>query len=493
MVRRVDQCNRSGRRRAGRLIATALVTVTILTVAASCTGGGDASDAPSGEPAAGDGAASVADLEAAGGTGTVHNTGSNAFAQSMPGLTDDERRAFVVGNNFFNDNWVTAPASTTGRDGLGPLFNAQSCSSCHFKDGRGEPPGAAKPNALGLLLRLSVPGADEHGGPLPEPVYGAQLQDKAINGVPVEGTVTITDTEVRGTYDDGTPYTLMQPNYTITDLGDGPLRTDVMISPRVAPPVFGTGLLEAIPERQILDGADEEDADGDGISGRPNMVWSETAQDTVLGRFGWKANVATVQEQTANAFHGDIGITSVLQPVQDCTSVQTACLAAPNGGEPELDNNKLDRVTFYTRTLAVPARRDVGAPATDRGAELFEQLNCSACHSPVMSTGQASPEPLADQTIRPYTDLLLHDMGPGLADGRPDFLASGSEWRTAPLWGVGLTKTVNRHTRFLHDGRARDLTEAVLWHGGEAEESQGGFLALDAEDRDALITFLESL
>jgi CxxC motif-containing protein (DUF1111 family) len=479
-------------RRGAALIAAVLAAATSIVLVASCTGGDQDDEGRDGADEA-PAAATAAELARSGGDSTVRNTGANAFAQPLPALTPDERHAFVVGNNFFNDNWVTAPASTTGRDGLGPLFNAQSCSSCHFKDGRGEPPSAAKPNALGLLLRLSVPGTDEHGGPLPEPIYGAQLQDQAINGVPVEGTVTITDTEVHGAYDDGTPYTLVQPNYAITELGHGPLRPDVMVSPRVAPPVFGTGLLEAIPEQEILDRVDEDDTDGDGISGRANMVWSETAQDTVLGRFGWKANVATVQEQTAFAFHGDIGITSVLHPFQDCTEAQLECRAAITGGEPELDNNKLDRVTFYTRTLAVPARRDVGAARTDRGAELFEQLNCSVCHSPTVNTGAADPVPLADQSIRPYSDLLVHDMGPGLADGRPDYLASGSEWRTPPLWGIGLTKTVNRHTRFLHDGRARDLTEAVLWHGGEAEASQQGFLALDADDRDALITFLESL
>lgn len=473
----------------------AAVAVTALSfVVASCTGGGhDASPTTTGDETSGGTEATDAELELSGGDGTVHNSGANAFAQSLPGLTKDERRAFVVGNNFFNDNWVTAPASTTGRDGLGPLFNAQSCSSCHFKDGRGSPPTAEKPNSLGLLLRLSIPGTDEHGGPLPDPVYGGQLQDDAIIRVPVEGTISITETELTGTYGDGTPYTLLKPNYSITNLGYGPLRDDLMISPRVAPPIFGSGLLEAVPAEQILALADEEDTDGDGISGRPNMVWSPTADDTVLGRFGWKANVATVEEQTAGAFLGDIGITSSLHPSQDCTPAQVACLEAPTGGDPELDDQKLERVTFYTRTLAVPARRDVGEATTDRGAELFEQLQCSSCHTTELSTGTSNPTPLADQTIRPYTDLLLHDMGPELADGRPDYLATGTEWRTAPLWGIGLTKAVNRHTRFLHDGRARDLTEAVLWHGGEAADSQAAFLDLPRDDRDALITFLESL
>jgi CxxC motif-containing protein (DUF1111 family) len=489
---------RRGHHRARSRSRVAALAAIVIVVAASCTGGGHTSDrgdaAPggAGDTAPADGPSSE-DLEMSGGQATVHNTGVNAFAQPAPGLSGEERRAFVVGNNFFNDNWVTAPASTTGRDGLGPLFNAQSCSSCHFKDGRGQPPSEQDPNALGLLLRLSVPGTDEHGGPLPDPVYGGQLQDKAINRVPAEGSIQITTTEVHGEFDDGTPYTLLEPHYSIGDPGYGPPSPELMISPRVAPPVFGVGLLEVVPEEQILELAEAQDAAGGGVSGRPNMVWSPSAQATVLGRFGWKANVATVEEQTAGAFHGDIGITSSLHPAQDCTPAQPECLAAPAGGEPELDDQKLERVTFYTRTLAVPARREVGEPTTDRGAELFDELQCSACHVAELTTGPTLPEPLSEQTIRPYTDLLLHDMGPGLADERPDFLATGSEWRTAPLWGIGLTRTVNRHTRFLHDGRARDLNEAILWHGGEATAAQQGYLGLDREERDALISFLNSL
>ena len=218
----------------------------------------------------------------------------------------------------------------------------------------------------------------------------------------------------------------------------------------------------------MLEAADAGDADGDGISGRPNHVVDVASGGTSLGRFGWKANVPTVEQQVAGAFHGDIGITTPLFPEQNCPPEQTACLAAPNGGTPEVDEAKLDRVTFYTRTLAVPARRDAGAPDTAAGEQVFTDLGCSSCHRPQLTTGQSDVAALSNQVIRPYTDLLLHDMGPGLADGRPDGEATGSEWRTTPLWGIGLTETVSRHTRFLHDGRARNLTEAILWHGGEA-------------------------
>ena len=416
---------------------------------------------------------------------------SMAFSLPLRTLPAEDRRAFAVGNNFFNDNWVTAPASTAGRDGLGPTFNAQSCSSCHFQDGRAQPPTPEDPTELGLLIRLSVPGPT--GGPEPVPGYGDQLQDRANNGVPAEGQISINTIEQPGTYDDGTPYSLLAPTYSIAEPAFGPLPEDIQISPRVAPAVIGVGLLEAVPEADILAAADPDDADGDGISGRPNEVADVVNGGTSLGRFGWKANVPSVEHQNASAFHGDIGITSSLFPDENCPPEQSACGAALSGGAPELDAAKLQRVTFYTRTLAVPARRDVGQPETTEGEELFGSLGCASCHLPELRTGESDIAALSNQVIHPYTDLLLHDMGPGLADDRPDEEATGSEWRTPPLWGIGLVETVNRHTRFMHDGRARNLSEAILWHGGEAEASADAFRALPARARDALIAFLESL
>ncbi len=436
---------------------------------------------------------SAEQLALSGGETTVFDDSKDAFARSAPNLTAQERAAFSVGNNFFNDNWVTAPASTEARDGLGPLFNAQSCSSCHSHDGRGQPPTKADDPELGLLLRLSVP--DPSGGaPQPDPVYGGQLQDRSINGVAKEGTIKITTDEVVGTYADGSTYTLQRPRYDIVDLGYGPPSPDLMVSPRVAPAVFGVGLLEAVPERDVVAAADPDDANGDGVSGRPNRVVDPATGQLALGRLGWKANVATVEAQVAGAFHGDIGIASDLVPGQECTGAQTACNGAISGGTPEIDQAKVGRVVFYDRTLAVPARRHVDDPDNRTGAELFSSIGCAACHTTEMRTGSGGPiAALNDQTIRPYTDLLLHDMGEGLADDRPDGLATGTEWRTAPLWGIGLTKTVSRHTRFLHDGRARDLTEAILWHGGEAAGAQQRFRALSAEDRERLVGFLDSL
>lgn len=433
---------------------------------------------------------SAAELARQGGDATVAPAGRESFAQPVDGLSAEQRRAFFVGNSFFNDNWVTAPASAEGRDGLGPIFNAQSCSSCHFKDGRGRPPDDEEDPTRGLLLRLSV--VDDDGEVVPHPTLGSQFQDRAVQGVTAEGRVRIERTELAGTYADGTPYVLVAPRYVLL-APDGTPIENVLVSPRVAPPVFGVGLLEAVPEAAVLALADPDDADGDGISGRPHLVPGPDGGAPRLGRFGWKAAVATVEAQNAAAFQADVGITSTLHPEQPCTTAQADCLAAPDGGRPELDDAKLARVTFYTRTLAVPARRAVTAPDVARGAELLRELGCTGCHVPSLPTGPADVPALAHQEIRPYTDLLLHDLGPALADDRPDGDATGREWRTAPLWGIGLTATVNGHTRFLHDGRARDLAEAVLWHGGEARAARNAFRRLAAEDRAALLAFLGSL
>lgn len=430
------------------------------------------------------------ELERSGGAATVFNDGAGAFEQPVPGLSGEDRRTFAVGNSLFNQNWVTAPSSTTGRDGLGPIFNAQSCSSCHFRDGRGQPPATDTDPVRGLLIRLSV--LDDDGEPVPHPELGDQFQDRAVRGLEPEGAVRITTTERPGTLADGTAYSLAVPRYELVDAAGEPIGGGLLLSPRVAPAVIGVGLLEGIPEAAIAAVEDPDDADGDGISGRAHWVTGADGE-RVLGRFGWKAAVPSVEAQNAAAFNGDIGVTSSLHPDQPCTTVQAACLAQPDGGTPELADEKLATVTFYTRTLAVPARRRVREPETDRGEAVFGRLGCASCHTPEQRSGPSPVAALADQTFRPYTDLLLHDLGPALADDRPDQDASGSEWRTPPLWGIGLVPAVNGHSRYLHDGRARNLTEAVLWHGGEAEAAQRRFTELSAADRRALLSFLESL
>ncbi|KFA88857.1 di-heme oxidoredictase family protein [Archangium violaceum] len=432
--------------------------------------------------------------ELSGGATTVHDTTRNAFTLAARNLQGDRRDAFFTGNALFNRNWVTAPASTTGLDGLGPTFNAPSCAACHFKDGRGKPPTEPDEKPLSLLFRLSIPGQDAHGEPLGDPTYGGQLQPQAILGVPGEGEVAITHALREGQYADGTAYSLEEPHYTLTNLAFGPVHPELMMSPRVAPVMVGLGLLEAIPDAALEALADPEDKDGDGISGRINHVWDVEHGEPRMGRFGWKANQPSLRQQNAGAFRGDVGITSDLFPEEDCPAPQTACQDALSGGEPELEAEKLEQVTFYTQMLAVPARRDVDEPEVLRGRRLFRELDCAKCHVPRHETGTVEDAPeLSKQVIFPYTDLLLHDMGPELADGRPDFEATGSEWRTPPLWGIGLVETVNRHTRFLHDGRARSLEEAILWHGGEAERSRERFRNLTVNDRTALLRFLESL
>ncbi|MEM1349411.1 MAG: di-heme oxidoredictase family protein [Myxococcota bacterium] len=430
-----------------------------------------------------------------GGDTTVFNTTPNAFGFSARNLASEKKSAFFVGNSFFNQNWVTAPASTTARDGLGPVFNGLSCSSCHFKDGRGAPYEEDGSIGISLLFRLSVPDGD--GGWVSDPVYGPQLNPRGILGVDGEATPTVTFEEVPGAYEDGTPYTLVRPVFTLEDPGYGEFGEGLVISPRLAPVVFGLGLLEAIPEERLLELADPKDEDGDGISGRPNRVFDIERGEVVVGRFGLKANEPSLIQQNAGAFRGDIGITSEFFPEESCTDAQMECLEAPTGNDDqgiEIDRHRLERVTFYTSTLAVPGQRDANDPEVLRGVELFEQVGCEGCHVSRHVTGAvAGLEELSDQVVYPYTDLLLHDMGPDLADGRPDGEATGSEWRTPPLWGLGLQKAVNRHTFFLHDGRARSMEEAILWHGGEALASRDAFRALDAGDRRALLTFLNSL
>jgi CxxC motif-containing protein (DUF1111 family) len=429
-----------------------------------------------------------------GGATTVEDVSPNAFGNPAANLTAERSRDFFTGNSFFRQNWVTAPSSTTGRDGLGPVFNQLSCGGCHFNDGRGRPPLPSETSFISMLLRLSIPGQDAHGGPLGEPTYGGQLQDKSILGVLAEGTPNVTWVEVPGTFPDGEPYSLRQPSFGITGWNFGNPQANLLVSPRVAPHMIGLGLLEALEESTLLALADEADANGDGISGRPNYVWDVEHQRTTLGRFGWKANQPHLRQQVAGAFLGDLGLTTSIFPHQNCGPNQTDCQNAPAGGTPEVEALVLERVVFYSATLAVPQQRNASNAQVKQGKQLFLEIGCGSCHVAKLKTGTLAGFPeLSNQNIRPYTDLLLHDMGPGLADNRPDFLATGTEWRTPPLWGIGLFQAVNHHTFYLHDGRARNLQEAILWHGGEAQTSRDRYSNLAAEQRQAILAFLNSL
>jgi CxxC motif-containing protein (DUF1111 family) len=432
------------------------------------------------------------DEERSGGDTTVFDDSADSYNQPAQNLDFDQRGDFEVGNNFNSDDWVVAPATTTTRDGLGPVYHATSCSSCHPRDGRGQPPADGE-EMLSLLVRLSIPGTDEHGAPMPEPTYGLQFQARSVPGVPSEGSTRLTWTEVPGAYADGTPYSLRYPTLEFTELTFGPMDPTATPSLRVSRVQYGIGLLEAITDDDMLAHADPDDADGDGISGRPNHVWDPARREMTLGRLGWKANVANVRAQTAHALLEDMGITSSIFPDQNCGPTQTECLAAPTGGEPEATDQVLDLLVFYGQTLAVPARRDFTDPEVLRGREIFHSHDCVHCHAPEHTTGAHDIAELSGQHIWPYTDLLLHDMGEGLADHRTDYEASGREWRTPPLWGVGLLETVNHHQFLLHDGRARGFAEAILWHDGEALRAREDFRNMSATDRAALIRFLESL
>ena len=446
---------------------------------------------------------------ASAGAATVRaRSNADAFSQPSANLRFEDQLTFRVGNGLFRKLWVSSPASTLASDGLGPLFNARSCQRCHIKDGRGHPPEPNDHNAISMLLRVSIPG-DPHDftneikgylASLPEPTYGLQLQDFSVQGHPAEYKLEVMYKEQRIELSEGETASLRHPTYRATNLGYGPLHPKAMLSPRVAPQMIGLGLLEAIPAKDILALADPDDRDGDGISGRANIVWSVEYDAPMLGRFGLKAGSPSIREQAAAAFSGDIGISSPLFPngAGECSEAQTACQNALHGDQDirvtEVDAQGLDLVTFYSRNLAVPARRDVGDPQVLRGKEVFYTTGCIACHQPSFVTHRLQDRPEHSfQLIWPYSDMLLHDLGEGLADHQPEARANGREWRTAPLWGIGLTKQVSGHSYFLHDGRARSLLEAVLWHGGEAEAQRNAVIEMPKADRDALIKFLESL
>ena len=437
---------------------------------------------------------------------------ANAFSLSSGNMDFKRELNFKIGNAIFRKNWVSAPSSTDASDGLGPLFNSRACQNCHLKDGRGHPPLSADvPDDSGsMLVRLSVPPATEEekakleahsANSLPDLIYGGQLQDRSIQGLKAEGKLKIDYKERKVKLAGGETVSLRAPNYSLTDLAYGPISPDIMISPRVAPPMIGLGLLEAVPEEQILALASSEAAKNDGISGKPNQVWSREHQKLMLGRFGWKAGIPTIAQQAAEAFNGDIGIASTMIPFPsgDCTEKEPDCLNAPNGNSPSYQNVEVGDelfklVAFYSQNLAVPARRKPDDTEVLKGKEIFYRIGCASCHNPKFVTDEAPGQShLSHQLIWPYTDMLLHDMGEGLADNRPEGAASGREWRTSPLWGVGLTQTVSGHTLFLHDGRARNVTEAILWHGGQAEAARNRFAELSKADRSALLAFVNSL
>ncbi|WP_409522969.1 di-heme oxidoredictase family protein [Nitrincola sp. MINF-07-Sa-05] len=431
-----------------------------------------------------------------------------AFSQRSELLPDAERMNFVLGESIFGKLWVSSPSSTTASDGLGPLFNARSCLSCHVRNGRGvvDPD---DPNQVSLLLKLSIPPgtpeqvkqlASESVGFIPEPIYGAQLQTLSVQGLPAEGRLQVSYESRVVEFPDGERVELRAQSYSVEALSYGPMHPDALFSPRIAPAMIGLGLLEAVSDEDILSLEDPDDSNGDGIRGRANRVWDIARGETRIGRFGWKASHPNVSQQNLAAFHEDIGISTWMFPdgFGACTEQQVDCRQMPDGNSEHMDgveaSNEMIRVLeTYTRHLAVPARRNAAQQEVIDGRRLFYEAGCHSCHRPSFITSIDAPEGLAAVEIWPYTDLLLHDMGEGLADHRPEFEANGRDWRTPPLWGIGLTQEVSGQTGFLHDGRARNLTEAILWHGGEAEASRQHFMQMDKSQRAQLLMFIESL
>jgi CxxC motif-containing protein (DUF1111 family) len=423
-----------------------------------------------------------------GGETTVFDETSAAFGLPAENLTADQETIHLEGDKAFEATFVS-DTTIRGRLGLGPIYNNTSCRGCHILDGRGAPPLPGE-QLKTMLLRVSVPGIGDHGGPNPVPGFGGQFQPRSVRNAKPEGNVIITYETIREQFADGTPYELSNPHYQLSNPYTGSLPGNVMISPRVAPLVFGLGLLEAIPDATILGFADENDLNKDGISGKVNYVYdAQNGNPNAIGRFGAKANTPNLRQQTAGAYNEDMGITSSIFSTESSFGQPQF----PGQRPVELDDKTLDQTTFYVSTLAVPARRAMNDPQVRSGQKIFTEAKCASCHIATMKTGPHPISALANQTIHPYTDMLVHDMGDRLADGRPDFRANGNEWRTPPLWGLGLTKITSGHTNLLHDGRARSIVEAIMWHGGEAESSREYVRKLSATDRDALLAFLNSL
>ncbi|MBI1397861.1 MAG: thiol oxidoreductase [Betaproteobacteria bacterium] len=474
---------RPARRHARSLAVTGTALAALLTLAGAADVDGDASITA--------------------GALTVARFDQDAYLQPAPHLPITVLRALQRGRKHFDKTWASV-SSLQFEWGLGPTFNAKSCAECHVRGGRGRVPESATEQLHSVVVRVSVPGTSPDGGPVPDPAYGAQLQNDALRGpfpdfayhtapVPPEAALYVDwDTHVV-TLPDGTAVELRRPRLRVEHLAFGPLAPGTMTSLRIAQPLHGTGLLEAVPESTLVELAARQRRLGFG--GHPNRVHDDVNGGMTLGRFGWKAGQPGIRQQIALASFEDMGLTSRTYRQQNCPPVQKICAMQTPGNDPELVVTDWDELELWTRALAVPARRNASDPDVIRGESLFTDAGCAICHAPVLHTAERFPAlpQLAAQTIHPYTDLLLHDMGDGLADGRPEFAAGPRDWRTPALWGLGLSGTVNGSRAMLHDGRARTVGEAILWHGGEAARSRDAFARMPAADRDALVRFVESL
>lgn len=422
-----------------------------------------------------------------GGKNSINNVSSKAFSQFITTHNRDITEKFFQGRLFFKSAWVAAPASTKARDGLGPLYSSNSCIGCHPKNGAGN---ILKKGALhkSLVLRLSNASLknDEllkKNGFIPDAVYGAQVSSHANANILAEAKPKVSFKYSTFTYPDGKKVTLRIPSFSLDNLNYGTLDKNTKISPRLALALIGLGEIEKIPENEILKHQDIKDRDSDGISGKANYVYDILSNTTKLGRFTWKASAPSVLQQSAAAFSNDMGISSELFSQENCTKAQSECLKKASK-EFDINLKRLSNVAFYLQNIKIPAQREANKHI--EGAKLFTQLGCVKCHVSTFKT-------IEGNTIHPFSDFLLHDMGSELDDARGEFLATSSEWRTPPLWGIGLYKKVNSLSAYLHDGRASTLEEAILWHGGEAKSSREAFVHLKQRQREQLLSFLNSI
>jgi len=418
----------------------------------------------------------------AGGETTVESATANAFTFPSPNLTGSAVDKHAAGDAEFEATFVSAPAAVNG--GVGPIFSNTSCESCHPANGRSQQ----------LLAHISRPGLDERGRPQPVEGFGTTLEERAIFGYENEADMTVTYRDSTVALSGGETVTLRVPSYSV-DNAYRPFPPDAQVSPRAALPVFGLGLLEAVPAAALRRLAREQAREDNAVSGAINMVWNQAQQKMQVGRFGWKALAPTLREQTASAYHSDMGVTVPSRTTENGAGQPPHQEPDSLDNDPEVTSKTVTESTFYVQSLGVPARRNTSDPMVRRGKEIFTNIGCATCHRPVMESGQLEGVPsVSNQRFAPYTDLLLHDMGPALADGRPVFDASGREWRTPPLWGLGLRELVQGHNTLLHDGRARSIQEAILWHGGEAKPARERFRnKLTKEERNDLVAFLRSL
>jgi CxxC motif-containing protein (DUF1111 family) len=415
------------------------------------------------------------DVTLLGGDLTSYLPGRNAIQVNAPNVTDEERRLKqIAGFAIFHGDF-------SKESGLGRGFNNTACSGCHVSNGRGQVLFSKSLNLSRAIVKVALPGRAPDGGPKPIPGIGTQLHDHSvIENDPRIVAIKIAWIYRNGKYPDGKRYTLRKPALSFSI--PGYKKNKILRSLRATPPVIGPGLLEAIPESTILALSDPRDLNKDGISGRPQFVPDpEKNGQLSLGRFGFKATSPTVADQTGAAFFHDMGLTTKL-------------FKGSNGSQ-EVSDADFDINVIYQKLAGVPPARDQEKPRVINGKNIFKKIGCDGCHTMTLTTSSTLDPELHNQTIHPFTDLLLHDMGKDLADNLPMYRARANEWRTAPLWGLGFSLDIAEGGRvgFLHDGRARTIEEAILWHGGESERSKKRFMRLKAKERQDLLLFLDSL